>query len=104
MFDTLEVARLAIRQIAPLVARVAARDPDLARQLRRAATSVPLNIAEGRERRGKDRAQLYRVAAGSAAEAVEALQVALAWGYIADAADALDSLDRVRAMLWKQTH
>jgi len=34
----------------------------------------------------------------------EALEVALAWGYVTDAREALAMLDRVRAMLWKLTH
>jgi len=101
--DALDIAHQVIRQVRALVAAIAACDPDLARQIRRAATSVPLNLSEGRQRAGKDRKHLWRVAAGSAAETAEALHVAVSWGYV-DAADALASLDRVRAMLWRLTH
>ena len=92
--------------VVTLVESIARKDPDLARQLRRAGTSIPLNVAEGAQRRGKDRAHSYPIAAGSAAESVEALLSAIAWDYItdADAADALAHLDRERAMLWRLTH
>ena len=104
MFDALENARRIIHQLSALVAEIARHDADLARQLRKAATSIPFNVAEGRQRAGKDREHHYRVALGSAAEAVEALHVALAWRYIADAGEALALLDRGRAMLWRLTH
>ena len=40
----------------------------LVSQMRRAAVSVPSNIAEGSRRRGKDQRQLYVIAFGSASE------------------------------------
>ncbi len=83
------------------------RDPSLAVQLRRAAASVSLNLAEGRRRTGKDRdSHLWRVAAGSANEVVAALRVAEAFGYLTDdaAAPSLALCDRVLAMLWRLTH
>jgi four helix bundle protein len=40
----------------------------LRNQMRRAAVSIPSNIAEGAERGGKDFARFLRVASGSAAE------------------------------------
>jgi four helix bundle protein len=105
MFDALVVARALVAQLRLPAERIAARDADLARQLRRAATSIPFNIAEGRCRGGKDKPHLYRVAAGSAAELTEALHVAVAWGHVeaAEVAEALADLDRVRAMLWQLT-
>ena len=45
----LQIERFAldtVRRLAPVVAAVAVRDPDLARQMRRAASSIVLNIAE----------------------------------------------------------
>jgi four helix bundle protein len=95
-----------IRQLREPVTRLQARDADLASQIRRAASSVPLNVAEAHRRVGRDRAHLFRVAAGSAAEVRAALLVAEAWGHVAqaDVVDALASLDRLLAMLWRLTH
>jgi four helix bundle protein len=73
---------------------------------RRAGSSVPLNIAEGARRTGRDRHHAYRIAAGSAAEVRAALSVAHGWGYIeplqAQTTDAL--IDRLLALLWRLTH
>lgn len=74
-------------------------------QLRRAAASVPLNLAEGRRRSGRDRQHLFRIAAGSAAEVRACLLVAQAWGWLAEdgAAESLALIDRVLAMCWRLT-
>jgi four helix bundle protein len=106
MFEVLETAVELVAALRAPVASIAAKDPDLARQLRRAAASVPLNIGEGNQRCGGDRAHHFRIAAGSAAETVMALRVAQAWGYAdGDAlASALALCDRVKAMLWRLTH
>jgi four helix bundle protein len=106
MLDALTVARHVVVLVRPIAEAIARRDADLARQLRRATTSLPFNTGEGRMRQGKDREHLYRVAHGSAAEVVEALHVAVAWGYVdaADVAEVLAELDRVAAMLWQLTH
>jgi four helix bundle protein len=106
MFQVLEVSLDLVRALRRPVALVRNRDRNLSQQIRRAASSVVLNIAEGRERAGADRAHHWRVAAGSAAEVRAALRVALAWGDVidGDVAPALDLLDRVLAMLWRMTH
>jgi four helix bundle protein len=90
----------------PLLDRIGRRDRDLAGQLRRAAASVVLNLAEGARRMGKDRLHFYRVAAGSAAETQSGLELAGAWGYLdpAEVKPAQILLDRVLAMLWRLTH
>ncbi|MGA7741678.1 MAG: four helix bundle protein, partial [Polyangia bacterium] len=82
------------------------RDPDLCRQIRRAASSVAMCLAEGSQRTGRDRFHLYRVAAGSAAEVRTALALATTWGYVAQAqaAPAYALLDRIVAILWRLTH
>jgi len=66
---------------------------------------MPHNIAEGRRRRGGDRTYLYRVASGSAAEALAALDVALAWGYLEaePLAEARAIIDRLIGLLWPLT-
>ena len=106
MFDVLEVSLEAVAALREPLRVVRSRDGDLYRQLRRAASSMPLNIAEGSRRVGKDRRHFWRVAAGSADEVRVALRTAVAWGDL-DAALAeqpLQILDRVIAMLWKMTH
>ncbi len=106
MFDALKLALALIALLRKVLAKIAARDQDLARQIRRAASSIPLNIAEGRERVGRDRPHHYRIALGSTAEVVAALRVAEGWGYVEpeDLVEVLAVIDRVRAMLWRLTH
>ena len=65
------------------IAAIERRDSDLARQLRRAAASVVLNIAEGSYARGRNRHALYSVALGSAKEVRACLDVAKAFRYLA---------------------
>ena len=105
MFIALEGSIEAIRLLAPITDRIALRDPSLADQLRRAASSVAQNLGEGRRRRGRDRAHHFRVAAGSAEEAATCLRIAEAWGYLeaADYAAAFARLDRVLALTWPLT-
>ena len=105
-FEALTVSQTFIEQLGGTCAQIARHDRDLARQLRRAASSIVLNLAEGRQRAGGDRGHAYRIAAGSAAEVGAALDVAVAWRYVTPAERAaLDApLDRVRAMLWRLTH
>ena len=77
-------------------------DGDLARQLRRALSSVTLNIAEGSYARGRNRFALYQVALGSAKESKACLDVALRFGYI-DSIDerALANLSSICAVLYR---
>jgi four helix bundle protein len=70
-----------------VIAIIERRDSDLARQLRRAAASVSLNIAEGSYARGRNRQSLYAVALGSAKETRACIDVAMSLGYV-DAFDA----------------
>ncbi len=105
-FDAYDRSIELVAQLAALAVTLDRHDRDLAKQLRCAASSIALNIAEGRRREGKDRCYLFRVAAGSAEETRACLQVAAAWGYL-DAASAetpLATLDRVAAMLYGLTH
>jgi four helix bundle protein len=71
-----------IRSLRSMLAAIERRDPDLARQLRRAASSVVLNIAEGSGSFGRLRVARYRTALGSARETLACLQTAEAFGYV----------------------
>ena len=74
-----------IRTLRPLCVRLHAQSPDLADQLRRAVSSVALNLGEGVRRTGRDKKRAYRIAAAEAQETKVALEVALAWGWLDDA-------------------
>jgi four helix bundle protein len=103
MFVTYEVSLEMVAAIRPILELVGARDRNLADQMRRAASSVPMNLAEGAERAGRDKSHSYRIASGSAKELRAALQIATAWGYIREneARSALELLDRLGALLWR---
>ncbi len=62
---------------------VARHDRDLARQIRRAACSVVLNIAEGEHSSDGHRRERFRTARGSAAEVRAGVDAAVAFGLIA---------------------
>ena len=101
-FDAHDRTRELLGTLAPLLARIATHDPDLAKQLRRAGASILQNISEANRRTGKDRRYLFRVALGSAAESAACLEVALAFGYLA-AEDIAASAAEVRAKPLEET-
>jgi four helix bundle protein len=86
------------RSLRDLLRRLARVDQELARQIRRAATSVALNLAEGNGRAGKDRLHCFRIARGSALEVEAGLELAVAWGHV-DRAGVTRSLDLVHDVL-----
>ena len=106
MFEAQSIAHAFIVAVRPIVEAAELRDRNLADQLRRAATSAALNLAEGNRREGRDRAARFRIAAGECDEAVAAVHIAIAWGYIAEPAGvaALALADRLCAMLWRLRH
>jgi len=100
---------MAVEAVAALrepVEKLARRDADLARQIRRAASGIVLQTSEGGRRIGKDRDQMFRTAAGSCSETLVALRVAEAWGHVkaAETARARALLDRVNAILYRLVH
>jgi four helix bundle protein len=90
-----------LREVVPLIER---SDRDLADQMRRAASSVVLNLAEGQRSAKGNKHKHYAIAHGSANEVKAALQVAYAWGWITEANAPLAILDRLLAILWRLTH
>jgi four helix bundle protein len=106
MFDALEMSLVVLEKLGPVETKLRQQRKSLADQVERAAESVALNVAEGQKRKGLDRADLWRRAAGSADELTTALRIARARGYItaAELAAIEQPLDRVRAMLWRLTH
>jgi len=104
-FIALEYSLTAIQKLKRPIEELARKDPDLTRQIRRAASSVAQNLGEGCRRAGKDRTYHYRVAAGSAEETRVSLLVAVAWGYLAsdDLAEPLRLFDRILAILHSLT-
>ena len=79
----------AVRLMRGVVAAIEKRDGDLARQLKRAGSSVVLNLAEGSGSTGGVRMARYRTALGSARETLACLETATAWGYVRALPDGL---------------
>jgi four helix bundle protein len=95
-------AREVVRELAPLLHSIREQDRSLADQLKRAAQSVVLNIAEARENDAGNARARFSTACGSAKEVRAALNVACDWGYIeTHTANHLDKkLDEVCAITW----
>ena len=104
MFIAYEVSLEVIASLRKIVPQIEAQDRDLADQLKRAASSVSLNLSEGARLTKGNKPKHYSIAHGSANEVKAALQTAIAWGWIEDASEPLAKLDRLLALLWKLTH
>jgi four helix bundle protein len=102
-FDAYDRALDLLRTLPLLLVRLSRRDAGLADQLRRAAQSCVLNIAEANRRTGRDRRNRFRIALGSAAEVTACLDVAIVLGSLEarECAASLELADRVRAMLFR---
>jgi four helix bundle protein len=102
-FEDLEVWQIAHRWVLEIY-RVSADFPKhemfgLTSQLRRAAISVPANIAEGFKKRGlADKARFYNIAQGSLEECRYYLILARDLNY-ADTQELATTLDRISRML-----
>jgi len=97
-----EKAREVVRELGPLVHLIREHDKSLADQLKRAAQSVVLNIAEARGNDAGNARARFCTACGSAKEVRAAIHIASDWGYIeAQRAARLDErLDEVCAITW----
>jgi four helix bundle protein len=102
MLRIYETSLSVISKLRPVVGSIERRNSDLARQLRRAASSIVLNISEGSYARGRNRAALYHVALGSAKETRACLDVALAFGYVETVdGEILAQLSSICAVLYR---
>jgi four helix bundle protein len=104
MLEAYAVSQSLIRSLRTIVPIVKKNDRDLADQLKRAATSVLLNVAEGEYRAAGDRRHHFEIAAGSANEVRACLDAADAWGWPIDDSEARTHLKRVQGMLWGLVH
>jgi len=92
------------RECRPLIERIKLSDANLADQLKRGITAVPLHIAEAAGLRGGSRTLRHRTALGEQGEAIAAIDVARAMNYIEHVnPELLDRMRRVQAVLTKLT-
>jgi four helix bundle protein len=104
-FQVQELSFQLIEELRPLIPRIRARDRALADQLTRAASSVALNISEGRTSDPGNQRARYFTASGSAEESRAVLRVAIGWRHIQapEAERASQMLDSIVAILWRLT-
>ena len=101
MFIAYEASLSVIRSLRTVLPDIERHDRDLADQIKRAASSVALNLAEGQRSAKGNKSKHYAIAHGSANEVRAAIDTALAWGWIANAIEQLAALDRLLALLWR---
>jgi four helix bundle protein len=99
-----EVAVDLVTELRPIVESISQHDRNLADQMKRAATSVLLNLAEGQRRVAGNKRRAYEIAHGEAREVLGCLDCAAAWGYVTHATGARTKLDRLLGLCWGLTH
>ena len=91
-----------VADVAKLTTRIGNHDPDLARQLRRASTSVVLNTAEGMHARGRSRTACYNITLREMRESYAALEVSVLLHYLPPLpAELADRIQRILATLYR---
>ena len=91
-----------LRDAAPVVKTIAKYDPDLARQMRRALSSIALNAAEGVGMTGGNEKLRFRSALGSTYEVRACLDVAEVFEYVSAVDASLRArLDRIGGALYR---
>ncbi|HQC44889.1 MAG: four helix bundle protein [Myxococcota bacterium] len=90
------------RDVERLVRKIR-RHRNLVDQVTRAAESIPLNLAEGAGRSGKDKTYHYKIAYASAGETLAALEILLAYEAINDRQfeSLAKQIDEIRAITWR---
>ena len=102
MLNIYSVILTFVADIAELTPRIAHHDPDLARQLRRASSSVALNCAEGMYARGRSRTAAYNIALREMRESYAALEVSVRLRYLPPLrTDLEDRIQRILATLYR---
>ena len=94
--EVLQVVRM-LRDVVVVFER---RDPDLARQVKRAAASVALNIAEANGSRGRNRGARFHTALGSMRETLACVEVGQALGYVGEQPEIAQRIDRICGALY----
>ena len=87
-----------LRSLPPLLKKVERCDPDLHRQLPKAAASVLLNLAEGEGSSGGNRVLRFKTALGSAQETKACLHAADALEYCTVPEPVMERVDKVIGM------
>jgi four helix bundle protein len=95
--DVLQLAR----EMRGVLAGIGKHDADLARQTRRALTSIALNVAEGNYQRAGNQRLRFQTAMGSADEVRACLEISAALDYIEEQPVLVDAFDRVARTLFK---
>ena len=97
-----------IIELAPVIERLAGQisrhNPELGKQLRRAWPRVLCNAGESLHRMGRKTTNRLDDAMGEAREAHAALRYAAACGFIGNAEQVIDQVDKVTATLYKLAH
>ena len=102
MLNIYSVILTFVADIAELTPRIAHHDPDLARQLRRASSSVALNCAEGMYARGRSRTAAYNIALREMRESYAALEVSVRLRYLPPLRTELEGrIQRILATLYR---
>ena len=97
MLEIYDVILEVVKALKPVMEAIGRHDPDLARQMRRAASSVALNTAEGMYSGGRNKGARYQNALGSMRETLACIEVGTALGYVEGIDVRLE--DRVRKII-----
>lgn len=103
MLIAYEVALELVVELRPLVEQIRKHDGTLAKQLVDAASSTVQNLAEGEGHRAGNRRARWEIAFGEANEVKGSLDLAKAWGYVADDAAARSKLTHLLRLCWGLT-